>query len=118
MQAAGSTIAAIATPPGPALRGIVRISGPQAEALVRASVRDEVPRFAPELPRQLASGRFDDGGGLQPVLLLWMRAPRSFTREDVAEFHLCGAPPLVARALARLLELGAVAARPGESTRR
>jgi tRNA modification GTPase len=59
-------------------------------------------------------GRFDDARGLQPVMMLWMRGPRSFTREDVAEFHLCGSEPLLASALARLLALGATAARPGE----
>src|SRR6185503_3623653 len=118
MSAAPGTIAAIATPPGPARRGIVRLSGPRAAELVRATLRDEAPRFDPALPRLLARGRFDDGRGLQPVLLLWMRAPRSFTREDVAELHLPGAEPLLACALRRLLELGARAARPGEFTRR
>lgn len=112
------TIAAIATPAGPARRGIVRVSGPRAKTLVEACVRDELPRFEPERARLLARGRFDDGHGLQPVTLLWMRAPRSFTREDVAEFHLSGAEPLLACALARLLALGARAARPGEFTRR
>jgi len=47
-----------------------------------------------------------------------MRGPRSFTREDVAEFHLSGAEPLLACALRRLLALGARAAAPGEFTRR
>ncbi len=117
-MAPGSTIAAIATPPGPARRGIVRLSGPHAGELVRATLRAEQPRFAPELARLLTRGRFDDGRGLQPVTLLWMRGPRSFTREDVAEFHLSGAEPLLAAALARLLALGARAARPGEFTQR
>ncbi|NOT32008.1 MAG: hypothetical protein HOP15_16300, partial [Planctomycetes bacterium] len=44
-MAAGSTIAAIATPPGPAWRGIVRVSGPLAAELVRATLKDERPRF-------------------------------------------------------------------------
>lgn len=117
-MAAGSTIAAIATPPGPARRGIVRVSGPLAAELVRATLREDRPRFESERARWLARGRFDDGRGLQPVTLLWMRGPRSFTREDVAEFHLCGAEPLLACALARLLALGATAARPGEFTLR
>jgi tRNA modification GTPase len=115
---ARDTIAAIATPPGPARRGIVRLSGPRAAELVRACLCDEVPRFEPAHPRHLARGRFDDGRGLQPVTLLWMRAPSSFTREDVAELHLSGAEPLLACALGRLLALGARAAAPGEFTRR
>jgi tRNA modification GTPase len=115
---ARDTIAAIATPAGPARRGIVRVSGPEAGALVRATVQGESPRFEPERARLLAHGRFDDGRGLQPVMLLWMRGPRSFTREDVAEFHLPGAEPLLACALGRLLALGARGALPGEFTRR
>lgn len=119
MSSAGrATIAAIASPPGPALRGLVRLSGPEAAALVRATLRSEGAPFDPAHARQLLRGRFDDGRGSQPVTVLWMRAPRSFTREDVAEFHLPGAEPLLARALARLLELGAAVARPGEFTRR
>lgn len=53
-----------------------------------------------------------------PALVLWMPGPRSFTREDVAEFHLPGTPALLSRALERLLELGAALAMPGEFTRR
>ena len=112
------TIAAIATPPGPGRRGIVRVSGPLAGELVRAALRAGVPDFDAARERLLVRGRFDDGRGTQPLVLLWMRAPRSFTREDVAEFHLPGAEPLLACALARLLSLGAAAARPGEFTRR
>jgi len=67
---ARDTIAAIATPPGPARRGIVRVSGARAAALVGASVRDELPRFEPERARLCVRGRFDDGRGLQPVTLL------------------------------------------------
>jgi tRNA modification GTPase len=118
MDAGASTIAAIATPPGPARRGIVRVSGPSTARLVRAALRDASPAFDPACVRLLARGRFDDGRGLQPVTLLWMRGPRSFTREDVAEFHLPGAEPLLDAALRRLLALGASAARPGEFTRR
>jgi len=47
-----------------------------------------------------------------------MPGPRSFTREDVAEFHLPGSQPLLVAALARLLELGARPAAAGEFTRR
>jgi len=112
------TIAAIASPPGPARRGIVRLSGPDSARLVRTTFRAAAGSFDASRPRALLAGRLDDGRGGQPALLLWMRAPRSFTREDVAELHLPGAEPLLAAALARLLALGARAARPGEFTRR
>ena len=108
------TIAAIASPAGGAERAIVRISGPRAEELVRAAL-GALP--AP-LARGVHAGRFRDARGSQPVALWWMPAPRSYTREDVAELHLSGAAPLVEAAFARLLELGARAAGPGEFTRR
>ncbi|MBL8857653.1 MAG: tRNA modification GTPase [Planctomycetes bacterium] len=110
------TIAAIATPPGGGLRGVIRVSGPRARELVRAvwhgGTRPELSR------RALLEGRFDDGRGTLPLLLLWMPGPRSFTREDVAEFHLPGHPALLQSAVARLLSAGARLAEPGEFTRR
>ena len=117
MSAAGDTICAIASPPGGGERGVIRISGSSAAALVLETWTDEV---APALDagRGIFRGRLFDGVGEQPLLLLWMPGPRSFTREDVAELHLPGAAPLVERALQRLVELGARVAEPGEFTRR
>ena len=111
-----STIAAIASPPGGGLRGIVRLSGPRAREIVRAVFAGEPPLDLAR--RSVRAGRFRDARGEQPCLLLWMPGPRSFTREDVAEFHLPGSPPLLEAALARVLALGAAAAEPGEFTRR
>jgi tRNA modification GTPase len=111
-----STIAAIASPPGGGERGILRLSGPKARAIVHAVWAGTGALALDE--RSIAVGRFQDARGSQPLLLLWMPGPRSFTREDVAEFHLPGSPPLLRAALERLLELGAVVAAPGEFTRR
>ncbi|MEW6072078.1 MAG: GTPase [Planctomycetota bacterium] len=112
-----ATIAAISSPPGPGRRGVLRVSGPAAGELVAAVFRPAGEGRTP--PRRgVRAGRFDDGRGGQPALLLWMPAPRSYTREDVAEFHLPGASPLLAAALARLLARGAVPATAGEFTRR
>ncbi len=111
-----ATIAAIASPSGPGLRGLIRLSGADAARLVLATTR-LVGDFAPHR-RGIHLGRFRDHRGEQPLLLLWMPAPRSYTREDVAELHLPGSPWLLEAALARLLELGAEPAQPGEFTRR
>jgi tRNA modification GTPase len=96
---------------------VLRVSGPRASELVRGACR--MQGALPELGER---GAFDavfyDGVGEQPVLVLWMPGPRSFTREDVAEFHLPGNPHLVAVAQARLLQLGAEPAARGEFTRR
>jgi len=109
------TIAAIASPPGGGLRGILRLSGPRSQEIVRSIWVGAVPPLG---RRGIHLGRIRDRRGEQPAMLLWMPAPRSFTREDVAELHLPGSPPLLAAALERLLELGARAAAPGEFTRR
>ena len=110
----GATIAAVATPPGAAERGVIRLSGPRAGELVRALARLERPLAA----RGVYRGRLADGGGEQPLVCLWMPGPHSYTREDVAELHLPGSPWLVAAALERALALGAEPAEPGEFTRR
>lgn len=110
----GATIAAVATPPLAAERGVIRVSGPRAGELVRALARLERPLGA----RGLYRGRLADGRGEQPLLCLWMPGPHSYTREDVAELHLPGSPFLLAVALERVLALGAEPAEPGEFTRR
>ncbi|MFN0244276.1 MAG: tRNA modification GTPase [Planctomycetota bacterium] len=116
MSSAQATIAAIATPPGAGLRGVIRVSGMRARELATATWCGAPP---PDFTRRgLYRGAFRDARGEQPLLLVWMPAPRSFTREDVAEFHLSGSPPLLAAALDRLLALGAELAQPGEFTRR
>jgi len=116
MMHAHSTIAAISSPPGSGARGVLRVSGPRARDLVLATWCGAPP---PSFERRgVHFGRFADARGEQPLMLLWMPAPRSFTREDVAEMHLCGAPPLLAAALERLIALGAAPAAPGEFTRR
>ena len=112
-----TTIVAISSPPGPGRRGILRLSGPRTLALLHASTRTPSSPPTPSA-RSVHSARFDDGTGTQPALLLWMPGPHSYTREDVAELHLPGSPPLLNAALRRLVELGATLAEPGEFTRR
>ena len=112
-----TTIAAISSPPGAARRALIRLSGPQARSIVAACCRRDGVRLALQ-ERGGVSARFFDGTGEQPVLVLWMPGPASFTGDDVAELHLCGAPDLVRAALEHLHLLGAVPAQPGEFTRR
>ncbi len=110
------TIAAIASPPGGARRGIVRLSGPGAREIVEACAQFESTDSL--AARGVWPARFHDGRGEQPVLVFWMPAPRSYTREDVVELHGWGARPLIEAVLRRVLELGARPAAPGEFTRR
>lgn len=113
---AAQTIAAIASPPGGARRGIVRLSGPGAREIVEACARFEAADALST--RGVWPARFHDGRGEQPVLVFWMPAPHSYTREDVVELHGWGAAPLIEAVLRRVLELGARPAAPGEFTRR
>lgn len=113
------TIAAIATAPGSAGVGIVRISGPQA-----LTIADDIFR-GKRRPSRVAGGRFLFGELLDASaevldegLCLVFRAPHSYTGEDVAELQTHGSPAVLGRVLARVLELGARAARPGEFTLR
>lgn len=113
------TIAAIATAPGSAGVGIVRVSGPQALAVADGAF------VGKRRPSRTAGGRFlfgqlvgADGEILDEGLCLIFRDGRSYTGEDVAEFQTHGSPAVLARVLARALELGARPARPGEFTLR
>ena len=111
----GTTIAAIASPPGAGRRAVIRISGGEASAILGGLWAGDPPPLA---RRACFEGRVHDGRGEQPALILWMPGPHSLTREDVAELHVVGAPPLVAALFDRVLALGAVPAGPGEFTRR
>lgn len=114
------TIVAIASARGAAARGIVRLSGPVA---LEAASR----RFTPD-PGAPAPGRLrfaaTEGrlllrpGAAVPACLLVMRAPHSFTREDVVEIHLTGGPALLDLVLRDLVGFGIRPAEPGEFTRR
>ncbi|WP_233133951.1 tRNA uridine-5-carboxymethylaminomethyl(34) synthesis GTPase MnmE [Synechococcus sp. BO 8801] len=117
----GDTIAAIATAvaAGAGSVAIVRLSGPQAEAIGRRLF--EAPGAqAWESHRVLYGHVVDpaDGRRVDEALLLLMRAPRSFTREDVVEFHCHGGLIAVRRVLELVLAAGARLAGPGEFSQR
>ena len=113
------TIAAIATARGAGGIAIVRISGPEAETILRGMFVPAAARSVYESHR-LMYGRAVDGAGesLDEVMAVLMRAPATYTREDVAEIHCHGGGACASAVLARALELGARVAEPGEFTRR
>jgi tRNA modification GTPase len=113
------TIAAIATPPGPGGIGIIRVSGPLAPRIlaalfVRARDGDDW------LSHHLYHGRIvaTDGTVADEALAVLMRAPHSFTGDDVVELHCHGSPVGLRCVLARVLAAGARLAEPGEFTKR
>lgn len=108
------TIAAIATPMGRGGVGVIRISGKACTEISNA-VLGQVPepRYACFSPFKEASGKILDEG-----ITLFFPAPRSFTGEDVLELQGHGGPVVMDLLLARVLELGARLARPGEFSER
>ena len=114
------TIAAIATAPGEGGISIVRVSGPEAEAVLSAVFRPAGGAADKPLPTHLLTyGRARDGGEtLDECMAVLFRAPRSYTREDVAELQLHGGWLTAERVLRACLRAGARLAEPGEFTRR
>jgi tRNA modification GTPase len=118
---AEDTIAAIATAvaPGQGSVAIVRLSGPEAEAIGRRLFR--APGQQEWASHRVLYGHVVDPGSgerLDEALLLLMRAPRSFTREDVVELHCHGGLVAVRRVLKAVLAAGARLAGPGEFSQR
>src|SRR6202012_4417257 len=83
----GDTIYAPATAPGRAGLAVLRISGPDA-----LGAAEQIARMVPEEPRKAyLTGFYDRVGALiDRGILLWFKAPASFTGEDVVEFQLHG----------------------------
>ena len=115
------TIAAVATAiaPGEGSVAIVRVSGPEAEAIGQRLF--SAPGEQPWESHRVLYGYVRDpasGERVDEALLLLMRAPRSFTRETVVEFHCHGGLISVQRVLDLVLASGARRALPGEFSQR
>ena len=108
-------IVAIATAPGRAGIGIVRLSGPDLSPWIRAVLgRDRLePRRAHH-----SSFRDDSGETIDEGIALYFDAPRSYTGEHVLELHGHGGRAVQSALLQRCVALGARLAEPGEFTRR
>lgn len=108
------TIVAAATPPGRGGIGIVRLSGPKTPEIA-AVMLGEVP-----VARHVTFARFMDASQ-QPIdagLALFFPGPHSYTGEHILELHGHGGPLVMEAVIARVLELGARLALPGEFTQR
>lgn len=120
--ASRDTICAVATPAGTSRRAVVRLSGPEACAIAGDLFRPgcEPPPGAPATYSVVAGTVDAAGTGAPgaPALMYVMLAPRSYTREDVAELHVPGSAALSAALVERAVALGARVATPGEFTRR
>src|SRR5262252_5276720 len=101
------TIVAISTPPGRGGLGVVRISGPEAQAissriLTLKSPLESWAATLAELPE------------IDHVVVTYFAAPRSYTAEDVVEISCHGAPVILRHAVELACAQGARLSEPGE----
>ncbi|CAM2789694.1 tRNA uridine-5-carboxymethylaminomethyl(34) synthesis GTPase MnmE [Streptococcus mutans] len=111
------TITAIATPLGEGAIGIVRISGSKALAIIKKIFKgknlDDVPSHTINYGHIVENGAIID-----EVMVSVMRAPKTFTREDVIEINTHGGVAVTNEILQLVLRSGARMADPGEFTKR
>jgi len=115
------TIVAISTPPGISGIGIVRLSGPEARRIAEQMFRpaDSRKHVSAQPTYTLLYGHVvEDGEVVDEALLTVMRAPKTYTTQDVVEINCHGGLIPLRRTLELCLEYGARLADPGEFTRR
>jgi tRNA modification GTPase len=116
------TISAIATSPGEGGIGIVRISGCNAKKiLMRIFVPAKNKLKMPIDNRRLTYGYIvdpDSGGVIDEAMVVYMKAPLTYTREDIVEIQCHGNIVSLQKILRLTLKLGARLADPGEFTKR
>ena len=112
------TIAAIATPLGEGGLAVVRLSGPRALQIADKCFRGAMTPLEAE-SHTLHYGTIErHGNQVDEVMLAVMRAPRTYTKEDVVEISCHGGLLPAKLILDTLLENGARLAEPGEFTKR
>lgn len=112
------TIAAISTPLGEGGLAVIRLSGPQAVSVADQCFKGKVP-LASVASHTLHYGHIvHHGQPIDEVMAAVMRAPRTFTREDVVEISCHGGILTTKQVLDVLLAAGARLALPGEFTKR
>ncbi len=116
------TIAAISTALGEGAIGIVRLSGPQALDIAKRVFSSTKKKVIDETPTHCMLYGFivdpETGGAIDEVLLTVLRAPNTYTREDMVEINCHGGVLSVRKVLEVLLKQGARLAEPGEFTMR
>jgi tRNA modification GTPase len=124
------TIAGIATPLGPGGIGIIRISGPEAYKILqklfvrhKRDANNTVNRTVDMCFRShfVYYGYLCEPGAetiLDEVLAIYMRGPKSFTREDVVEIHSHSGFVVLDRILSAIIDAGVTLAGPGEFSKR
>ncbi len=113
------TIGAISTATGESAIGIVRISGPETENVVRGLFRFHKGAGETLIPWHFYYGHITDGDKiLDEGLVVFFKGPKSYTREHMAEIHCHGGTIALRRVYKAVLDAGVRPAEPGEFTKR
>lgn len=115
-----TTIAAIATAPGEGGIGIIRLSGVSAAEIAdKIFHTGKIKTFKEAVPYMMYFGHVTDGEKrIDEGLAVYMKAPHSYTGEDVVEIQIHGSAEALRETLALALRNGAVPAMRGEFTKR
>ena len=113
------TIAAIASPTGVGAVAVIRMSGPDTKQILH-KIFEPKGRGFPLPSHHMCYGviRDKDGQVMDEIMCVIMYGPRSYTREDIAEFYCHGGTVTVMSVLKTLYENGARPGEPGEFTKR
>ena len=121
MQTEFDTIAAISTAPGEGAIGIVRISGDLAISIASSIYQCGTKQLEEQKTHTIHYGHIIDpksGEVYDEVMVSVLRAPKTFTREDIVEINCHGGIVAINRVLQLVLRMGARLAEPGEFTKR
>ena len=121
MQTEFDTIAAISTAPGEGAIGIVRISGDFAISIASSIYQCGTKQLEEQKTHTIHYGHIVDpksGEVYDEVMVSVLRAPKTFTREDIVEINCHGGIVAINRVLQLVLRMGARLAEPGEFTKR
>ena len=121
MQTEFDTIAAISTAPGEGAIGIVRISGDLAISIASSIYQCGTKQLEEQKSHTIHYGHIVDpksGEIYDEVMISVLRAPKTFTREDIVEINCHGGIVAINRVLQLVLRMGARLAEPGEFTKR
>ena len=115
MNSTNSTIAAIATAPGRGAIAVIRISGPGALGAYKLLTNST----ATPTPNHIKPAWiYEDKQKIDHSMMVYFKAPNSFTGEDVVEIHCHGSKVVQRNILDVLFAAGIEAAKPGEFSER
>lgn len=118
MKRERDTIVAVATPYGEGAIGIVRISGKDTLRIVQKIFKSPSGKIKPRFAHYGEVVNPASGEVLDEGVLIFYKAPRSYTGEDMAELNLHGNPLILKEVLSLIISQGARLAEPGEFTKR